>query len=107
MENVNRKLSWNSNLCEIFSSLGFVLQSSILLDDKNREAFMEDIDDEYEDIREDHYDNLRDRRYVSIEKARENRFKIDWSNYCSSKFCMKKMNRYFSDILRRWNGFFL
>lgn len=51
----------------------------------NRDTFLEDIKDEYEDIREDHYDNLKERKYLSIEKAREKKLNINWNDYRPSK----------------------
>ncbi|KAJ1968005.1 hypothetical protein H4R35_006547, partial [Dimargaris xerosporica] len=32
------------------------------------------------EIREDHYDSLKDRRYLSLEAAREKRLRIDWAS---------------------------
>ena len=46
---------------------------------------MEDIDDEYEDIRQDHYDNLLERKYLSLEGARDRALKIDWSEFNATK----------------------
>ena len=40
---------------------------------------MEDVDEEYEDIRQDHYDNLLERKYLSLVEARSRALKIDWS----------------------------
>ena len=33
---------------------------------------------EYEEVREDHYENLREKRYLPLEKARAQRPKMDW-----------------------------
>ena len=46
---------------------------------------MEDIDEEYEDIRQDHYDNLLERKYLSLEEARSRSLKIDWSTFHMKK----------------------
>jgi len=56
-----------------------------LLDKNNKEAYFEEITDEYDDIREDHYENLRDRKYLTIEQAREKKLKIDWNSYSPRK----------------------
>ncbi|KAG0249775.1 hypothetical protein BG011_008939 [Mortierella polycephala] len=56
-----------------------VVVVSNLLDDKVRDEFLEDIKEEYEEIREDHYDGLKDRRFLSLEAAREQRMVLDWS----------------------------
>ena len=42
---------------------------------------MDDIADLYEDIREDHYDGLTDKKYLTLEQARSKAFKTDWSNF--------------------------
>lgn len=41
---------------------------------------MEDVDEEYQDIRDDHYDNLKDRKYLSLEQARSKALNIDWTD---------------------------
>ena len=46
---------------------------------------MEDIDDEYEDIRQDHYDNLLERKYLTLDGARDRALKIDWSDFQATK----------------------
>ena len=55
-----------------------VVVVSSLLDDKVREDFIDDINEEYEEIREDHYDGLKDRRYLSLAAAREQKMVLDW-----------------------------
>ncbi|KAG0238891.1 hypothetical protein BGW42_000052 [Actinomortierella wolfii] len=56
-----------------------VVVVSNLLDEKVREEFIDEIGEEYEEIREDHYEGLKDRRYLSLQAARENGLKLDWS----------------------------
>ena len=58
---------------------------SSLLDETQQEEFMEDIDDEYEDIRQDHYDNLLERKYLTLDGARDRALKIDWSDFQATK----------------------
>ncbi|KAF7705574.1 hypothetical protein HF521_020860 [Silurus meridionalis] len=45
--------------------------------DASRSVVVE-ITEEYEDIRQDHYDSLKDRRYMSLEQARKKCLHIDW-----------------------------
>lgn len=54
---------------------------SSLLDENNREDFIEDISEEYEDLREEHYAGLEERKYVSLSEARAKKMKID---FCES-----------------------
>ncbi|XP_074642023.1 methionine synthase-like isoform X2 [Tubulanus polymorphus] len=57
-----------------------VVVCSQLLDDGQKYDYVEDINEEYEDIRADHYDSLKDRKYLTIEEARNKGLKIDWAN---------------------------
>lgn len=41
---------------------------------------MDDIREDYEDVRQLHYETLRDRQYVSIEAARARQLKLDFTN---------------------------
>ncbi|AZA79117.1 methionine synthase [Chryseobacterium sp. G0186] len=52
---------------------------SSLLGDRNKE-YVSDLKSDYSDFREKFLNRQVDKDYVSIEEARENRFKIDWKN---------------------------
>ncbi|XP_052767576.1 methionine synthase-like isoform X2 [Mya arenaria] len=56
-----------------------VVVCSSLLSRDDREVFLEDIVEEYEEIREEHYDSLKDRKYLPLEKAQAKKLHIDWS----------------------------
>ena len=50
--------------------------------DKNterRQEFIDDINDLYEEIRDDHYASVLEQVYVPLEQARKNKFAIDWT----------------------------
>lgn len=55
-----------------------VVVCSKLLDDNQREEFLEEIDEEYEDIRVDHYDSLKDRVYLSYEQVRKQKLQLQF-----------------------------
>jgi len=55
--------------------------SSLLTKDTQREEFLEYINEDYEDIRQDYYEGIKDKKYVSLSDARKNKLKIDWSDY--------------------------
>ncbi|XP_036385114.1 methionine synthase [Megalops cyprinoides] len=55
-----------------------VVVCSQLLDENMREEFFEEVTEEYEDIRQDHYDSLKDRRFLSLSQAREKGLHVDW-----------------------------
>ena len=41
---------------------------------------MEDLREDYEDVRQLHYESMRERRYVSLEKARGRRLNLSFAN---------------------------
>ena len=57
-------------------SVGVVQQ---LLSREKREAFLADIQGDYTAIRDEYYETLVDKRWLSLESAREKKMKIDWT----------------------------
>jgi len=57
-----------------------VVVCSSLLDSNNVEEYMDEIREDYKDVRQMHYESLRDRRYVSLQTARERRLLLDFTN---------------------------
>jgi 5-methyltetrahydrofolate--homocysteine methyltransferase len=53
-----------------------VVQS--LLSDANREGFIQDLSEEYEEMREDYYAGLEDRYFLTHAQAKQRSFKIDF-----------------------------
>ncbi|NIR59071.1 MAG: methionine synthase, partial [Gammaproteobacteria bacterium] len=58
---------------------------SNLLSDTVREAFVTEIAEDYEQVRERHKGKTSRRRVVSLEQARANRVDIDWPSYAPPK----------------------
>ncbi|KAL1436806.1 hypothetical protein MTO96_049345 [Rhipicephalus appendiculatus] len=56
-----------------------VVVCASLMDAKKRKALVEDIDEEYEELREDYMDSQKERKYVSLEYARQNRLRLNWN----------------------------
>ncbi|MBN3297059.1 methionine synthase [Amia ocellicauda] len=52
-----------------------------LLDEDMKEEFFEEVTEEYEDIRQGHYDTLKDRRFLSLAQAREKGLHTDWLSH--------------------------
>ena len=50
-----------------------------LLDKKNGPEYIQDIKNEYEEIRREYYNGQADRQFVSLAKARQKKMKIDWN----------------------------
>ncbi|XP_004709880.1 methionine synthase [Echinops telfairi] len=55
-----------------------VVVCSHLLDENLKDDYFEEIIEEYEDIRQEHYESLKGRRYLPLSQARKNRVYIDW-----------------------------
>jgi 5-methyltetrahydrofolate--homocysteine methyltransferase len=53
--------------------------------DKTKEEIFSDIKAEYAQLREDHAKRQVEKNFIPIEKARENKSKIDWTNYQPTK----------------------
>ena len=49
-----------------------------LMDKNNQAEYIQDIRNEYEQIRREYYEGLKDREYVSLAKARSKKLKVDW-----------------------------
>jgi 5-methyltetrahydrofolate--homocysteine methyltransferase len=84
-----------------------------LLNNESRDKFINSIKQEYNNLRDTHRGRKQSKKFLSIEKARENKFKFDWSSYKPAKpaFTGEKV---FSDFpleeIRRhidWTPFFL
>jgi 5-methyltetrahydrofolate--homocysteine methyltransferase len=48
---------------------------------ENKSAFVEDIIEEYEEMREDYYAGLEDRYYLTYDQANGQKFNIDFEKY--------------------------
>ncbi|MEM7655221.1 MAG: methionine synthase [Bacteroidota bacterium] len=56
-----------------------VAQSLLSENKAQRQQFVGKIDDEYDRMREGHAQRQRNKRYLSLDKARENKFAVDWA----------------------------
>ena len=57
-----------------------VVVVSSLLDEGNRADYISEVAELYEEMRQEHYDSLEDRKYLPLDKARAQRFRIDFVN---------------------------
>ncbi|XP_052468034.1 methionine synthase isoform X3 [Carassius gibelio] len=69
---------YSSPVVHVLDASRSVVVCSQLLDGGVREDFFEELQEEYEDIRQDHYDSLKERRFLSLSRAREKGLHIDW-----------------------------
>ncbi|WKX97383.1 hypothetical protein Q1695_013215 [Nippostrongylus brasiliensis] len=58
-----------------------VVVCSSLSDKETRDAFIADINEEYEQVRQEHYESLKERRFTAIETARSKKLMVDFSKY--------------------------
>uniref|UniRef100_A0A1I7XF42 Methionine synthase n=1 Tax=Heterorhabditis bacteriophora TaxID=37862 RepID=A0A1I7XF42_HETBA len=59
-----------------------VVVCSSLNDETTKDAFIQDINEEYE---EEHYESLKDRRFTSLDNARNKMLHVDWKNFIPAK----------------------
>jgi 5-methyltetrahydrofolate--homocysteine methyltransferase len=58
---------------------------SALLSSEQKPAYVEDVRAEYQKVAEKHAQSEAEKQRISIDKARENRFRPDWSSYAPPK----------------------
>jgi 5-methyltetrahydrofolate--homocysteine methyltransferase len=56
-----------------------------LLNSETKEKYTQDIRFEYDSLREGYLNRSRDKNFLTIEQARANKLKLDWSNYTPVK----------------------
>ncbi len=106
---------YNSTVVHVLDASRSVPIVSGLLNDnkKEKEKFEESIKVEYKRIREDHLKKREAKNFISIEKARENKFKYDWNKSLikkPEKLGITILKEYPLTILRDyvdWTPFFL
>jgi 5-methyltetrahydrofolate--homocysteine methyltransferase len=80
---------------------------------KERETFLEDIEEEYDELREEYYAGLLDKKWFSIAKARQNKLQIDFKdkpppvplttgNIALRKYDLREIRKYID-----WGPFFI
>lgn len=63
------------------ASKSVVVCSSLLAKDTQRDDFLEYIHEEYEEIRADYFQSLKEKKYLSLAECRRNKLKINWNEY--------------------------
>ncbi|XP_053315245.1 methionine synthase [Spea bombifrons] len=72
---------YSSPVIHVLDASKSVVVCSQLLDENSREDFLEEIIEEYEDIRQEHYETLKERKSLTLQKARSQGFHIDWHSH--------------------------
>lgn len=69
---------YESPVVHVLDASKSVVVCANLLDQENKGDFQDDINEEYEEIREEHFRGLKERKYLAIDKARAKKMKWDW-----------------------------
>uniref|UniRef100_A0A5S6Q3Q8 Methionine synthase n=1 Tax=Trichuris muris TaxID=70415 RepID=A0A5S6Q3Q8_TRIMR len=72
--------SYSGPVIHVTDASKSVVVCSSLIDDRRREEFLFDIEETYEQVREDYYENLLEYRFVPLRVAREAALRIDWTS---------------------------
>ncbi|PXF43994.1 Methionine synthase [Gracilariopsis chorda] len=105
---------YNAPTVHVLDASRAVTVVSSLLDENNNEDFVEDIAEEYEELREEHYAGLEERKYIDLKEARRRKLRIDFTGSeppaCRPGFLGVKVLREYplEDLLSYidWNPFF-
>ncbi|KAK6738434.1 hypothetical protein RB195_020504 [Necator americanus] len=62
-----------------------VVVCSALTDKTTKDAFIADIKEEYEEVRQEHYESLKERRFTAIDVARSKALRIDFNKFAPVK----------------------
>lgn len=54
-----------------------------------KDQFLEYINEEYDEIRQDYYNGLKENKYVSLEEARRKKLQLEWNDYTPCKLKVK------------------
>ncbi|XP_032881336.1 methionine synthase isoform X2 [Amblyraja radiata] len=72
---------YNAPAIHVLDASKSVVVCSQLLDDDLKDDYFEEITEEYEEIRQNYYEYLMDRKYLTLEQARSQGFHIDWLSH--------------------------
>ncbi|CAB4010272.1 Methionine synthase, partial [Paramuricea clavata] len=60
-----------------------VVVCGMLLNEEDKEEYCQDITEDYDFLRADHYDSIKDRRYLTLTEARNKKLALDWTTFKS------------------------
>mmetsp|Transcript_30727 Transcript_30727/g.59936 ORF Transcript_30727/g.59936 Transcript_30727/m.59936 type:complete len:1259 (-) Transcript_30727:271-4047(-) len=77
--------SYKNPVVHVLDASRAVVVVSSLLDEENKEDYAADVKETYDEMREEYLEGLEDKKYVSLAKAREKSYKLDWSAISAPK----------------------
>ena len=63
------------------ASKSVVVCSALLATEDQRDDFLDAVREDYEEIRSDYYDNVKDKKYVTLAESRKRKYKLDWAEF--------------------------
>ncbi|XP_071499462.1 methionine synthase-like [Diadema antillarum] len=72
---------YSSPTVHVLDASKSVVVCSSLIDQEQYDEFVEEVAEDYEEVREEHYESLKERKYLSLSEARRKKFEVDWSSY--------------------------
>lgn len=69
---------YTSPVIHVLDASRSVVVVSSLLDPNNKQDYVTEVSEQYEDLRQEHYEGLEERKYVTLDYARAHKLKVDW-----------------------------
>ena len=63
------------------ASKSVVVCSALLATDDQRDDFLDAVREDYEEIRSDYYESVKDKKYVTLAESRKRKYKLDWTEF--------------------------
>ncbi|CAI8018837.1 Methionine synthase [Geodia barretti] len=76
---------YNQPTVHVLDASKSVVVVSTLLDNRLRDIFVDDIKEEYEDVRQDYNESMQEKHYISLQSARANALSLDWKDFIPAK----------------------
>ena len=65
---------------------------------------MQDLNEEYEEVRQEHYESLKERRFTAFETAKAKKLQVDWKKYEPGTFVFSPFLKVtFSETIFPWS----
>lgn len=60
--------------------------SSLLATEAQKDEFLEFVNEEYEEIRADYFENIKEKKYLPLAESRKRNLNIDWDSFTPRKY---------------------
>lgn len=69
----------NNQTVYVLDASRAVVVVNSLLDPNNKNEYVQDIKNEYDEVRREYFESQQEKSFVSLAKARSKKLKVDWS----------------------------